>query len=268
MFVVEYAHKIKRTSDDLGDPSTFAGHRKRLFIAPTDQDGEPALKRFHQMMLKCGPYWQDVEALMARLLDEGLKPTRATFMLLLLSYRDSRPPQPKKSAQALQRMWEQGLSIHASACNALVDCWCRAGNMCEAEKVVAHMENIAEAKSKWRVKSKEDELPPRWAGPNEQTYLILTDGWQRLGVMEDIGNRQRGFRYDEAREKNHRENSIAGVLGMGDPAPSLLTSLARRRFSSCSVFVVCCIISRVHDAGETDARPHSVINGCFTQGRI
>ena len=46
--------------------------------------------------------------------------------------------------------------------------------------------------------------------------------------MEDIAGRQRGFQYDEIREANHREGSIGGTLGMSDPAPSILTSLARR----------------------------------------
>jgi hypothetical protein len=65
--------------------------------------------------------------------------------------------------------------------------------------------------------------------PNEETYLILAEGWQRLGVMEDIARRQRGFGYDETKPKNHRDDAIGGVLGMSDPAPSILTSLARRR---------------------------------------
>jgi hypothetical protein len=47
--------------------------------------------------------------------------------------------------------------------------------------------------------------------------------------MEDIARRQRGFRYDEDKTKNHRDDSIGGVLGMSDAAPSILTSLARRR---------------------------------------
>jgi len=65
--------------------------------------------------------------------------------------------------------------------------------------------------------------------PNEQTYLILAEAWQRLGVMEDIAQRQRGFKYDEQKEKNHRDVSIGGNLGMAVAAPSVLTSLARRR---------------------------------------
>ena len=46
-----------------------------------------------------------------------------------------------------------------------------------------------------------------------QTYLILTDGWQRLGVMEEVGNRQRGYRMDEpppVSRTHRREPSIAG----------------------------------------------------------
>jgi len=65
--------------------------------------------------------------------------------------------------------------------------------------------------------------------PNEQTYLILAEAWQRLGVMEDIAQRQRGFKYDEQKQKNHRDVSIGGNLGMAGAAPSVLTSLARRR---------------------------------------
>ena len=46
-----------------------------------------------------------------------------------------------------------------------------------------------------------------------QTYLILTDGCQRLGVMEEVGNRQRGYRMDEpppVSRTHRREPSIAG----------------------------------------------------------
>ena len=68
--------------------------------------------------------------------------------------------------------------------------------------------------------------------------------------MEDIAGRQRGFKYDEVREFNHRDSSIGGTLGMSDPAPSILTSLARR-----CVCVLACVRARAREIDMTDANP-------------
>jgi hypothetical protein len=50
--------------------------------------------------------------------------------------------------------------------------------------------------------------------------------------MEDVANRQRGYRMDEpppVSMKHRREPTISGVLGLPLPAPSIITSHARRR---------------------------------------
>ena len=215
VMTVAYAVPVSRPKDDIQD------RVKRLHI----KDIQPALKRFHQMIIKCGPYWQDAEALVDRLRAEGLTPALNTYILLLLSYRDARPPQPRRAEAVIDRMRKEGIAIHTTACNAVVDAWCRSGNLKRAEAMVAQMEKSSQAASKMVTRDATIQL----ATPNEQTYLILAEGWQRLGVMEDIAGRQRGYKYDEAREANHRETSIGGVLGLSDPAPSILTSLARRR---------------------------------------
>ena len=67
--------------------------------------------------------------------------------------------------------------------------------------------------------------------------------------MEDIAGRQRGFKYDESRTA-HRDGSIGGTLGMSDPAPSILTSLARR-----CVCVLACVRARAREIDTTDANP-------------
>jgi hypothetical protein len=61
--------------------------------------------------------------------------------------------------------------------------------------------------------------------PNEETYHILVDAWERFGIMYDIAERQRGYQLDE--EKCGK--SVGGVVGSAHPAPSYVTAWARRR---------------------------------------
>jgi pentatricopeptide repeat protein len=166
LMLVEYNEKVKRDADDLKE-----WKRKVSILEAT-----PAVTRFNQMIVKCGPYWEDAEAIILRLKDEGHKPTLYTYIALLHSYREARPPQAQKAEVLIDQMRSEGIPLHTTACNAVVDCWCRAGNMQRAEKYVARMEKSAKVYSIWQPRDEKTAL----ASPNEQTYLVLAEGWQRL----------------------------------------------------------------------------------------
>ena len=165
LLAVEYNEKVQRYCDDLKE------WKRKISIS----EATPAVTRFNQMIAKCGPYWQDAEAVLLRLRDEGHKPTLYTYIAILHSYREARPPQAKKAEVLIETMRNEGVALHTTACNAVVDCWCKAGNMKRAEMYVARMEKSAKAYSIWQPRDKSTAL----ASPNEQTYLILAEGWQR-----------------------------------------------------------------------------------------
>ena len=165
LLAVEYNEKVQRHCDDLKE------WKRKVSIS----EATPAVTRFNHMIAKCGPYWQDAEAVLLRLRDEGHKPTLYTYIALLHSYREARPPQAKKAECLIEQMRSEGIALHTTACNAVVDCWCKAGNMKRAEMYVARMEKNAQAHSIWQPRDKSTAL----ASPNEQTYLILAEGWQR-----------------------------------------------------------------------------------------
>jgi pentatricopeptide repeat protein len=226
LLVVEYRDAIKNAVRD-----TYAGKRHQDIFGIKDAD--PAVPRYNQLLGRCGAYWQDAEGIIQRMRNEGHQPNIYTYVALLFCYRNGKPPQPQKALLTLDRMRSEGISITTTACNLVVDAWCRAGNMPRAEALVKQMEAGITMKSKWAVLEVEK---PQLALPNNETYFILTDGWQRLGVMEDIAHRQRGYRMDHPPPvsiDSRREPAIAGVLGLSSPAPSILTSLARRRGGWC-----------------------------------
>ena len=167
--LVEYNEKVKREADDLKE------WKRKVSIS----EATPAVTRFNQMIVKCGPYWEDAEAIILRLKDEGHKPTLYTYIALLHSYREARPPQAQKAEVLIDQMRSEGIPLHTTACNAVVDCWCRAGNMQRAEKYVARMEKSAKVYSIWQPRDEKTAL----ASPNEQTYLVLAEGWQRLCML-------------------------------------------------------------------------------------
>ena len=169
LMLVEYNEKVKREADDLKE------WKRKVSIS----EATPAVTRFNQMIVKCGPYWEDAEAIILRLKDEGHKPTLYTYIALLHSYREARPPQAQKAEVLIDQMRSEGIPLHTTACNAVVDCWCRAGNMQRAEKYVARMEKSAKVYSIWQPRDEKTAL----ASPNEQTYLVLAEGWQRLCML-------------------------------------------------------------------------------------
>jgi len=179
-------------------------------------------KRYNQMIRQCGPYYEDAEALMGRMADEGCEANANTYFAMLTCYRDARPPQPGKAENMLKEIRKKLLPLTASAVNMAVDAWCRVGNMHKAEALVTQMEG-RQFKS-WHG----DERDDCWPTPNEETYHVLTDGWERLGLTGDMVGRQRGFNYDEV-QKGPRDPGLNGAIGLDKPAPNLLASLARRR---------------------------------------
>jgi hypothetical protein len=221
LMTVEYNEPIQREFD------TYEGKKHQEIFGIKDLD--PALPRYNKVVRRCGAYWQDAEGVIERMRAEGHKPNNNTYIALLFCYRDGRPPQPLKAMLTLDRMRREKIDISVTACNLIVDTWCRAANMQKAEEFVAKMEKGIKVKSKWDMFK---ENPEPLALPNDETYLILTDGWERLGVMEDVAVRQRGYKMDEPPPvscTHRREPSIAGVFGVSAPAPSILTSNARRR---------------------------------------
>lgn len=223
---VEYQDAIENSARD-----SFVGkcHQEIYGIKGVD----PAVPRYNRLLGRCGAYWQDAEGIVERMRAEGHQPNLYTYIALLFCYRNGKPPQPQKALLTLARMRSEGVVITATACNLIVDTWCRAGNMPRAEAFVKNMEAGISMKSQWSGLDAEKE---QLALPNDETYFILTDGWQRLGVMEDIALRQRGYRMDHpppVSTKNRRRAGIGGVFGASSPAPSILTSLARRRSGFC-----------------------------------
>lgn len=181
---------------------------------------DPAVRRYSRAVRMCGAYWHDAEAVLARMKEEGHRPDAACVVHLMRSYAETDPPQAARAERAMVQMRGEGIPITASACNYVVKAWCRTGNMRKAELLVKEME---------REKFPAYQYGP-WRGeymplPNEETYHILCDAWKRLGIMSDIGERQRGFELDE----DKCGVSVGGVVGSAHPAPSYVTAWARRR---------------------------------------
>ena len=65
LLTVEYNEKVDRYTDKITD------WRKQLFIS----EATPTVARFNQMILKCGPYWQDAEGFCTGF---GMRGTRQT----------------------------------------------------------------------------------------------------------------------------------------------------------------------------------------------
>ena len=226
---VEYAAPITKDHRD-----TFEGmpHQQTFGIRDNGKGGkhDPAVLRYNKLIGRCGAYWKDAEAIVDRMRTEGHAPNLYTYIKLLFCYRDGRPPQPHKAAQVIERMRLDNVAPTTTALNLVVDTWCRAGNMQRAEALVAKMESGIRMQSKWQADEEDgaDQMPV----PSEETYEILVDGWQRMGVAEDVGRRQRGFKMDEPPpvSRTHRREPVTGaVFGYDKPAASLVASWARRR---------------------------------------
>lgn len=195
---------------------------------------DPAVSRFNRVLKTCGPYFEDAEAVFERMQDEGHRPDLNTFLALITCYRDAIPAQPGKAQQALDRLRGSGLVPNAAVCNVVVDCWCRAGQMPRAEKLVAAMESGGPKRvvNRAAIQAKDENYLPL---PNEETYQVLMDGWERLGLMDEMAERQRGFRMDEEPQEGGKQWAIGGVVGIRQPATTHITSWARRRAGYVSV---------------------------------
>jgi hypothetical protein len=117
---VEYAEPIENPKRD-----TYAGKPHQAIFGI--QDADPAVPRYNRLLGTCGAYWQDAEAVVQRMRSEGHKPNLYTYTALLFCYRNGRPPQPHKAMLTLERMHSEKVDITTTACNIVVDAWCRAG---------------------------------------------------------------------------------------------------------------------------------------------
>ena len=117
---VEYAEPIENPKRD-----TYAGKPHQAIYGIKDAD--PAVPRYNRLLGTCGAYWQDAEAIVHRMRSEGHTPNLYTYTALLFSYRNGRPPQPHKAMSTLERMQREKVNITTTACNIVVDTWCRAG---------------------------------------------------------------------------------------------------------------------------------------------
>jgi hypothetical protein len=64
---------------------------------------------------------------MARMRDEGHKPDAACVVHLMRSYAEADPPQAAQAEKVMGQLREEGIPITATACNYIVQAWCKVG---------------------------------------------------------------------------------------------------------------------------------------------
>ena len=119
LLTVEYRDPIKSEFD------TYEGKSSLQIFEIKGMD--PAVPRYNTLLRRCGAYWQDAEAIVKRMRSEGHTPNIYTYIALLFCYRDARPTQPQKALLTLNIMRSEKIEITTTACNVIVDIWCRAG---------------------------------------------------------------------------------------------------------------------------------------------
>jgi hypothetical protein len=120
--------------------------------------------------------------------------------------------------------------------NIVIDAWCKCEGMKRAELLAQKMDEeeviyIKPDQFEGTEKEKRFQYPP----PNHETYDILTDGWARCGLMEEVGNLRTIFKPgDSAKAK-----SLVGSHGAVEAAASLCILHA---FIFCTRFSCTCYL--------------------------
>jgi hypothetical protein len=169
-------------------------------------------------------------------------------------------------------MAREGWPISTEAGTLAVDTCCRAGDLRRAEALAAAME----AGGRLRAGG----LPPAPAAvasvtvpggsdgggahflagllplPNEGTYVALRDGWQRAGLLHTAAERE-GPYGTLVPGGAGAGPAVCGVPATRRPAPSVLTSWARRRAGYMPIHSGC-----MHTQGG------AVVDGAFSGGPV
>lgn len=103
--------------------------------------------------------------------------------------------------------------------NIVVGSWCKAENMRRAELLAQKMdeERVIYIKPD-QFEGTESEKCFQFPAPNHETYEILTDGWQRCGLCDEVGELRKIFKAGDAATAK----ALAGSRGAVEAASSLL----------------------------------------------
>lgn len=106
-------------------------------------------------------------------------------------------------------------------CNIVIDAWCKLENMRRAELLAQKMD---EEETIWvkpdQFEGTDSETAFAFPAPNHETYEILTDGWTRLGMADEVGEGHSVFKLGAAATAK----SLAGTRGAVRAAASALSS--------------------------------------------
>ena len=162
---------------------------------------------------------------------------------------DARVPHPGRAEALLRRMVREGWPVATEAGTLAVDICCRAGDLRRAEALAAAMEaggrrraggglppapaSVASAGGSGGGGASGGgggarPLPDLLPLPNEGTYVVLRDGWQRAGLLHTATEREGPYGTLVPGGAGSGP-AICGMPATRRPAPSVLTSWARRR---------------------------------------
>mmetsp|Transcript_25175 Transcript_25175/g.83112 ORF Transcript_25175/g.83112 Transcript_25175/m.83112 type:complete len:546 (-) Transcript_25175:1056-2693(-) len=182
------------------------------------------LLEINRIIRSCGPYSDDADALIRRMKFEGFQPNSNSYETLLRSLRDDDPPKASKAERVLRSICQEHIEVTPHMCNIVVDAWMRVGNIKRAEQLVMQMENrdIIEI-IRTRFEGIDSEIRYKFPKPNHETYNILSDGWERAGLLDEISAIQTGY---DAVDKGVL---VPGTSGAYSSATSYMATWARRR---------------------------------------
>ncbi len=162
---------------------------------------------------------------------------------------DARVPRPRRAEALLRRMAREGWPVSTEAGTLAVDICCRAGDLRRAEALATAMEAGGCPRAGGLPPAPVSIASVRVAGggcvgggdggcahplagflplPNEGTYVALRDGWQRAGLLHTVTERE-GPYGTLVPGGAGAGPAVCGVPATRRPAPSELTSWARRR---------------------------------------
>ena len=205
-----------------GDNSYVQGEKRRCAQSIT-------VARMNRLIKSCGPYSSDALSILERMKMEGIPITALAITHVLMSLRDTIPPQAERAERLLidicYPQWGS-LRMTPHMVNIVIDAWCKCESMRRAELLATKMdEEVVIYVKPDQFEGTDSETRFAFPPPNMETYEILTHGWSRCGLMDEVGEMRKIYKAGD----DQLAPSLVGSRGAVQAASSVITTWGRRR---------------------------------------
>ena len=205
-----------------GDNSYVQGEKRRCAQSIT-------VARMNRLIKSCGPYSSDASSILERMKMEGIPITALAITHVLMSLRDTIPPQAERAERLLLDIcypqWGS-LRMTPHMVNIVIDAWCKCESMRRAELLATKMdEEVVIYVKPDQFEGTDSETRFAFPPPNMETYEILTNGWSRCGLMDEVGEMRKIYKAGD----DQLAPSLVGSRGAVQAASSVITTWGRRR---------------------------------------